>query len=454
VSLKSFLGRVQRRAFEAVDIAALVFFRIAFGLLMLWEVVRYFAHGWIARYWIAPRFLFSYYGFSWIHPWPGVGMYLHLGLLGLLAIFIAIGFCYRVSAILFFLGITYCFLLEQARYLNHFYLVCLLSFLLIFVPANRAFAIDAWLHPQLQTDWVPAWTLWLFRGQMGIVYFYSGVAKISPDWLRGEPMRMWLAERTDLPIGRFLQEEWAVYLLSYGGLLLDLLVVPLLLWPRTRVAAFCLALGFHLANAHFFSIGIFPWLAIAATALFFSPDWPRCVSGLLTRTPILRESRKTVANAQQNKSLVLILIAAYFTIQLLVPLRHLLYPGNVDWTYEGHLFSWRMKLLDRDARARFFVTDPNTGITREVNPLENLRPAQARKMAARPDMILQFAHYVARNEPRSGPQPLQVRAEVFLSLNGRKPALLVDPKVDLAAERPTLGHARWLLPMPGSTPSH
>jgi vitamin K-dependent gamma-carboxylase len=437
-----------------VDIASLVFFRISFGLLMLCEVLRYYAYGWIAAYWITPHFLFTYYGFSWVHPWPGVGMYLHVGILGLLAIFIAIGFAYRISTILFFLGITYCFLLEQAVYLNHLYLVCLLSFLLIFVPANRALAVDAWLHPQWRRDQVPAWTLWLLRGQMGVVYFYGGVAKLSPDWLRGQPMRMWLAERSDLPIiGRFLQEEWVVYLFSYGGLLLDLLMAPLLLWRRTRGAAFCLAVGFHLANAHLFSIGIFPWFAIAATTLFLSPDWPRRLLAVIRRAPAPSKSNWTAADMPQNKPLILTLITLYFVIQLLVPFRHLLYPGNVDWTYEGHRFSWRMKLLDRDATVRFFVTDPNNGTTHEVDPLDRLRPPQVRKMSARPDMILQFGHYLARNEPRSGPRPLQVRAEVLLSLNGREPALLVDPKVDLAAERRTLGHASWLLPMPESTPT-
>jgi vitamin K-dependent gamma-carboxylase len=436
-----------------VDIASLVFFRISFGLLMLCEVLRYFAYGWIGRYWITPHFLFTYYGFSWVHPWPGVWMYLHVGTLGLLAIFIALGFAYRISTILFFLGITYCFLLEQAVYLNHLYLVCLFSFLLIFVPANRALAVDSWLHPQGRRDQVPAWTLWLFRGQMGVVYFFGGVAKLSPDWLRGQPMRMWLADRSDLPIiGRFLQEERVVYLFSYGALLLDLLMAPLLLWRRTRGAAFCLAVGFHLANAHLFSIGIFPWFAIAATTLFLSPNWPRRVIAVIRRTPAPSKSRGTAADTPQNKPLILSLITLYFVFQLLVPLRHSLYPGNVDWTHEGHRFSWRMKLLDRDATARFFVTDPNSGATHEIDPLDHLRPTQVRKMSARPDMILQFAHYLARNEPYSGPRPLEVRAEVLLSLNGREPALLVDPKVDLAAERRTLGHASWLLPMPESTP--
>ena len=421
---------------------------------MLFEVIRYFAYGWIGEYWIEPPFLFGYYGFSWVHPWPGIGMYLHMALLGLFAIFIAFGFAYRVSAILLFLGFTFCFLLEQAIYLNHFYLVCLLSFLLIFVPANRALAIDAWLHPQSRTNSVPAWTVWLFRGQMGIVYFYSGLAKISADWLRGEPMRMWLAGRADLPIvGRFVHDQWPVYLISYGGMLLDLLIAPLLLWRRTRAVAFCLALGFHLTNAWLFFIGIFPWVAIAATALFLSPDWPRRLLASVTQNPISPGRITKVAGTPQNKTFVLVLIAIYFTIQLLIPLRHWLIPGNVAWTYEGHLFSWRMKLLNRDARARFFVTDPNNGVTREVDPLNYLRPAQAEKMAARPDMILQFAHFLARREPRSGARPLQVRAEVLLALNGREAAPLVDPKVDLAAEQPTLGHANWILPMPESTSS-
>jgi vitamin K-dependent gamma-carboxylase-like protein len=454
VSQMSFLRRIQERAFGPVDIASLVFFRISFGLLMFCEVLRYFAYGWIARYWIAPHFLFTYYGFSWVHPWPGIGMYFHFGILGLLAIFIAIGFAYRISTFLFALGITYCFLLEQAVYLNHLYLVCLLSFLLIFVPANRRLALDAWLHPQWRRDQVAAWTLWLFRGQMAVVYFYSGMAKLSPDWLRGEPMRTWLADRSDLPIiGRFLQEEWVVYLFSYGGLLLDLLIAPLLLWRRTRGAAFCLAVGFHLANAKLFFIGIFPWLAIAATSLFLSPDWPRRVIAITRRVPAVSESRATAAYTPQNKPVISTLIAVYFIIQLLVPLRHLLYPGNVDWTHEGHRFSWRMKLLDRDSTARFFVTDPNNGATHEVDPLDSLRPSQVRKMSARPDMILQFAQYLARTEPCSGARPLQVRAEVWLALNGREPALLVDPTIDLAAQPRTLGHVSWMLPMPQSTPT-
>ena len=178
---QSFLTRLQLRAFAPVDIASLVFFRIAFGLLMTWEVSRYFEYHWISRYWIEPEFFFKYYGFSWVQPWPGNGMYIHWAVLGLLAFFVATGFLYRLSAALFFLGFTYCFLLDQATYLNHFYLVCLLSFLLIFVPANRAVSVDGWFWPRIRSCVAPAWTLWLLRTQLAIVYLFGGIAKLSPE---------------------------------------------------------------------------------------------------------------------------------------------------------------------------------------------------------------------------------------------------------------------------------
>jgi hypothetical protein len=115
------------RLFAPVDIASLVCFRAAFGAIMLWEVGRYVSHGWIKRYYIEPTFHFTYYGFGWVRPWPGNGMYWHFYGLGLLAFCMALGLGYRLTATLSFLGFTYLFLLDQTQYLNHFYLICLVS---------------------------------------------------------------------------------------------------------------------------------------------------------------------------------------------------------------------------------------------------------------------------------------------------------------------------------------
>ncbi len=455
-AIPSLFGRCRIRAFVPVDNASLVFFRFAFGLLMAWETYRYFKNDWIFAYWIKPKFFFHYYGFSWLNPWPGDGMYLHWFILGLLAVFLALGLFYRLSALLFFLGFTYCFLLGQAHYLNHFYLVCLLSFLLIFLPAHRAASLDCLLRPRLRASTTPAWTIWILRLQIGVVYFYSGIAKLSPGWVSGGTMRPWLAqaqEKASPIVGRFFHHDGVVYFASYSGLLFDLLVVPALLWRRTRLPAFACAVAFHLANAHLFQIGIFPWLAIAATTIFFAPDWPRLLLARCGISDRLHTNPALPGVLPRYSAVTLSFLALYAALQLLVPLRHHLYPSRVDWSYEGHRFSWRMKLLDRKAYARFIVVDENTGATMEVRQADYLTPRQTRKMAARPDMILQFAHHLAAKHPVSEPRRLRVHAIVFLSLNDGPPQLLVDPEVNLAAVARTLGPASWLLPLPETSSS-
>ena len=434
------------RAFAPVDAASLDCFRLAFGAVMAWEVVRYFSNGWIASYFIEPQFHFTYFGFGWVRPWPGPGMYLHFAVLGLAALGIMAGLLYRLSALVFFLGFSYVFLLDEARYLNHFYLIILLSFTLIFLPLNGALSLDARRRPALRSDSAPAWALWLLRAQVGIPYLYGGLAKVNRDWFQGEPLRTWLAARANLPVlGPMLTEDWVVSLFVYGGVLLDLLIVPLLLWRRSRPWAFAAGLLFHGLNAILFDIGVFPWLMMAATTLFFPPCWPRQVRLLPARRPqsLDPSARPPVGRA----AAVLAAASAYLLVQALLPLRHYAYPGDVSWTEEGHRFSWHMKLRDKEAQGQFLITDPEDGRTWTVRPSAYLTVWQYPKMAAQPDMILQFAHYLAGRFRAAGHSRVEVRARVTASLNGRRPQLLIDPTMDLAAEPRSLRPAPWILPL-------
>jgi hypothetical protein len=251
--------------FVEVDVSALVVFRAMFGLIMLVECWRFWSKGWIERHYVVPQFFFKYYGFEWVEPWAGDGMYWHFGALAVLSLLIMLGVLYRLAAVLFFLAFTYVFLLDQARYLNHFYLVVLVSFLLIFVPANRSWR-----------DTAPAWSVWLFRLQFEVMYLYAGIVKVNADWLRLEPMGMWLARRDDWPLlGELFLQDWVVALASYGAIALHLVGAPLLLVKATRGWVMALYFAFHLMNHFLFSIGIFPWLAMAGTLLFLEPDWPK-----------------------------------------------------------------------------------------------------------------------------------------------------------------------------------
>jgi len=500
------------RLFQPVDIASLVFFRVAFGALMLWELWAYYSRGWLKANWIDPSFFFTYRGFEWVQPWPGDGMYWHFVALALFAAFILFGFLYRLGAAGFCLAFTYLFLIDKAHYVNHLYLICLLSLLLAVVPAHRAFSIDAKLRPALRSDTAPAWALWLLRAQIGLVYFYAGLAKLNPDWLHGWPMRMTLAAREGHPIvGLFANEEWAVYLLSYGGLIFDLLVVPLLLWPRTRLFAFIVACGFHLTNAVLFQIGVFPWLMIAATTLFFDPDWPRRLF-----RPARRPGSPSPVPAPPSvfrQRTIVLLLAVYMAVQVIVPLRHYLYPGDASWTEEGHHFAWRLMLRKKRADPRFTrvyvsdgegrawlvdpvtyfpgwyddrmhadlrkveelryriartyeeagypnirvgfqsspihfeVTDPESNETFPVHLSQYLTPRQLSKLSKRPDLILQFSHHLAEVKRDQGHHDIEVRAEVWVSMHARKFQLMVDPAVDLAAEPRSVEPASFIMPL-------
>lgn len=149
-----------------------------------------------------------------------------------------------------------------------------------------------------------------------------------------------------------------------------------------------------------------------------------------------------------RERLTLGLIALWLAFQILFPLRHLLYAGSPSWTEQGHRFAWQMKLRDKAAVSTFLVRDPASGREWVVFPEQHLLPHQADAMEGRPDMILQFAHHLARSwERQAGIPGVEVRAYVCASLNGRRPGLLIDPDRDLVKVERSLRHADWVLPL-------
>ncbi len=429
------------RLFASLDIATLVYARVLFGLVMLWEVWRYFDQNRIYRYWIEPDYHFTYPGFHWLQPLPGDGMYWLFAGLGLLSVFITIGFLYRVSTVAFFLGFTYMFLLEQGQYLNHFYFVCLLAFLMIFVPAHRCCSVDAKWGLTRPSDTAPAWSLWILRFQVGVVYFFGGIAKINGDWLAGEPLRDWLAGRSHYPIiGDFLTLEPLVMTLAWGGMLFDLAIPFLLLWKPTRVPAILATAGFHLTNAVLWNIGIFPWLTLALSALYFSPDWPR----RFFRLPRYRTTPLPVVGWPRRLAITGILL--YCLCQVLLPLRHWVYPGDVKWTEEGHRFAWRMKLRSRDGSLDLFVREKGSEVASPVDLGQYLLPWQIDEMASRPEMLLQFARHLGEDLEKRHGKPHSVHAHSFISVNGRPEQVYFPSTLDLSQISVFEPRAEWMYP--------
>lgn len=450
------IERVVRAMYAPVDNASLELFRIFFGAILVWEIFRFFEYGWIKRIYIDPDFHFRFLGFGWVEALPGDGMYTLFALLGVAAAGIMLGLFYRLCVFSFGLGWLYIFLIEEARYLNHFYLVILLCFLMATMPLNRGWSIDALMNPLIRSRTAPAWSLWLMRAQIGIVYFYAGLAKLKWDWLMGRPsLFMWLSWAEDKPIMDWISPAYPAYFLSYGGLLLDLFVVPLLLWRRTRLAAFLAALFFHSSNKMLFNIGIFPIFMTAATTLYFDSDWPRRLWRRfrpgVTRSkqpgpprPSAPAPKVTLTPGRKAWAAVL---ALYMVIQLLVPLRHYFYPGTVIWTEEGQYFAWHMLLRHKSYVARFWVVDPATGEKAWVDPKKYLPEWQTQALGKRPDRVVQFVRYLEERMEKRGMHDREIYGEVYVSLNGREPELLIDPEFDLTEAERTLCPRPYIMPL-------
>ncbi|WP_438026214.1 HTTM domain-containing protein [Sorangium sp. So ce233] len=423
-----------------VDAASLAVFRVGYGALIAWEVVRYALHDRIARYYIEPSFFFSFVPF--IRPWGGTGMYWHFAALFVLALLCAAGLFYRVSAALLCAALTYVFLLDKAQYLNHLYLLCLLGLLLAVAPAHRALSLDLLRARRAAPSSAPAETapryyLFALKAQIAIVYFYGGIAKLNGDWLRGQPLTMWLADRADAPlVGPLLATPAAGLALSYAGLLIDLSMGFLLFSRRTFPLGAAIAVAFNLSNAFLFKIGIFPYAMIASLALFGDPSWPRRRLPFLFRTADRAGGDVPAPSPAppRRSALPLALLHGYLLLHLVVPLRHWAYPGDVAWNEAGHRFSWRMKLRDKNvSELDIHVLDPRTGVRESLDLGEWLTDRQLGEMCTRPDMIVDFARHVAdRWQEDFGVRPI-VTAKVMASLNGGPFRDLVDPTLDLAS---------------------
>lgn len=436
---------------QTTEAAPLAVFRIFFGIMMFASVVRFWLNGWIEKLYILPKFFFSYYGFEWVKPLGGV-TYLIFAICGIAALLVAFGYKYRFSIILFFLSFTYIELMEKSTYLNHYYFISILSFLMIFLPAASYYSLDAYRDTKKAFQKVPAWCLDSLKLLLAIVYFYAGLAKINSDWLlRAMPLKIWLPAQYDLPLlGDLMQQEWLHYAFSWSGMLYDLFIPFLLLWKRTRFVAFLMVIIFHVLTRVLFPIGMFPYIMIVSALIFFSPALHHKILRIISRytginKSVFDNSRELIIQPVKRKVLIGF-IAVFFAIQILFPWRYLLYPGELFWTEEGFRFSWRVMLMEKVGYAQFKIVDSETGKRFYVDNSDFLTPFQEKQMSTQPDFILQYAHFLAEHFREQGHKNIEVYVENYVALNGRQSRPYLDPEVNLLNYKDSFKHKTFILP--------
>eukprot|EP00750_Incisomonas_marina_P032432 INCI9174.4.p1 GENE.INCI9174.4~~INCI9174.4.p1 ORF type:complete len:559 (-),score=56.32 INCI9174.4:431-2032(-) len=414
-----------------------------------------------------------------------------------------LGLLYRPCMVIITAIHTYFFMLSKTAHNNHYYLISILCGMLTLCPADQNLSVP-WrtllrkasscvalkcktpkpdqLDTPTASDLMPRWYFLVHQWQIALVYFFAGVAKIDGDWLQGRFMFKVMVEKVPWlplnvtwslwqPFGDPFSIDFVVLskMAAWGGCIFDTLVPIALLWPRTRWLGLGLNLAFHGANSLMFTIGIFPLMMVFTNLLFVpttglnayirkgidiltsgcectkksNAETLDAINGVATTAHTKEESSKPKESFKRHPKnrCLMALFGLHFLVQAVVPLRHFVIPSDVNWSEEGHRYSWHMKLRTKMChRLQMTATDPATGRSKVILEYQRGSPpviakgldlftAQINKMCKVPDMLTQAATLFQQRADR----PLQIRATAEVSMNLRPPQLLVDPNVDLVA---------------------
>jgi hypothetical protein len=430
--------------------APLAVFRMALGTLLFAGIVRFWANGWIYDLYIAPKHFFSFYGFEFVQP-LGAYTYLLFAICALSAILFALGLFYRIVSVMLFLSFSYIELIDKSTYLNHYYFISMICLLMIFLPAHVYFSLDALRNKKLAASSIPAWTIDSVKLLVVMLYFFAGIAKINTDWLlHAQPLRIWLPAKNDTPVIGFLfNYTWVAYAFSWIGCLYDLSIGFLLWKTSTRTLAYVAVVVFHALTAILFPIGMFPYIMIVTALIFFSDKFHLMIVNRMAsrlRSNVHQPENQTKHVIAQPRFLISLLMV-FFLFQAALPFRHVLYPDNLFWTEEGYRFSWRVMLMEKAGQANFIVRD-RTGKQVVVENKDFLTALQEKQMSTQPDMLLQYAHILAKHYEGQGFLGPEVYVDSYVALNGRLGTPLVAASVNLASQRDSFAHKSWILPAP------
>lgn len=475
--------------FKEVSASSLGILRLLFGLILLEDYVNF--HQYFMNYLEPSGFYNTYDLFHWVHLMPRY--WIDIFFYGAMAscILFSLGIHYRLNAVLTFLSWTYIFLIDKGHYNNHFYLVSILLFFFCITDADRWASLT-----KKEKTTVPYWQVCLFRWQIALVYFYGGLAKIQWDWLHGFPMCYWLpsaAHKYPEFMQAYMITPTFTYLFAYGGLVFDLCVPFLLLSDKWRRWALIAVVAFHTLNDHTWNIGDFPTIMLASTPIFFAPSWaaqfyerikpkrwvwvglavlfagavgyglwlddlfhgtnryfkmlsyPVLLYLFFHGNGMLEKERAETPSFFSRKRASIVFLSIWFSFQLLFPFRQWLYKGNPSWTGEGHLFAWRMMLVDTADAWRMRVIIPETGEEFPVALNEYINYRQYRKMRRTPKSFLRFAHFIRDELKANGVKDPIIKMEIWKSVNNRTPQLVNDTTLNYA-EVPysSVAPATWL----------
>ncbi len=430
---------------ESIPGHVLGLFRIIFGCFMAYEMVDYIQIDLVTNAFVLPKIQLEY--FEFIKPLPAGVLQAMLYTMLACTVLIVLGVLFRPACFVFASLYLYFFLLDKGIFNNHLYLFILLAFVLGFTHANRFLSLpNLWRKPVTADLMVHRWEIFILQLHFAIVYFYGGLAKINPEWLlHFQPVKHMIEVYPDNgPLAGWLKLGFQPALAVYGGLVFDLAVPFLLWWKRTRLWTLLPLLYFHISNSLTFNdIGIFPFIMMATTAIFFEVNELPVLRNLAKRKHKNIELLESPASAKR-------ILVVYITFQLLFPFRGLFLPNPVNWTMIANRFSWRMKSQSREITEMVFtIQDGPTGQKMPVDINTFINTMQINVVGNDVAAVVSVAKGLARLGREQGMADPLVHASIKVSWNGRPAANTVDPAVELSkiVVNP-FEKLDWVMPVP------
>ncbi|GAB1607264.1 vitamin K-dependent gamma-carboxylase-like isoform X1 [Argonauta hians] len=441
--------------------------------------------------------------FDFLKPLPLEWMYILYFTMWLCALFMMIGFCFRLSTCLFTAIYWYLFFLDKTKWNNHSYLYGLHSIMFMVSDANRYWSVDSLLDSSIRNGQVPLWNYTILRFQNFLVYFFAGIKKMTPEWLEGYSMKSLNEHWVFLPFKFiFTADQIDLFIVHYFGFFLDLTIGFFLFFDVTRPYAFIFGMSFHLMNSQIFNIGMFPWAMIATMTIFFYPDWPRrvfkrlprslsflfpkdepfqtsshCIYTVKPEEPLrkgnLPSSSDTLklqdltTNSKTPKSqdlksnskcsipakysLVHVCSSSftiiYILLQLFLPFSHFITKGYNNWTSGLYGYSWDMMVHSWNTQhLQIMYVERDTGETGFIDPMAFVR--SSKRWPLHSDMVKQYALCIENRLENLGLKNIELYFDVWVSLTRRFQQRLFNPNTDIIrADWHPFRDTPWILPL-------
>jgi hypothetical protein len=397
-----------RDRYLMVDRRLLALFRISFGAVLLYDVLRRVPHAamfysdqgvlpaWLNEqqqpdYFSSPFFLLSS---------PGAAQIGMLALAGVYLLYIA-GWRTRIVQLLALVG----FVSLDARNLlveNRGHIEMSLTLVwTAFLPLGDCWSLDARraqrqaLPPPCETTPVTRLAMGAVVLQTAAIYLLNGLQKTGPAWTDGQAVHYVLWQnRAALPLAAWLrmhEPSWLSPLLSHGTVALEVLLAALVLSPfaqrYTRALFFALALIFHAAIAG--TVNVWPHsFAIMAVNVLLLPRelvhaasawrWRRRRLPPRPRATKLRPPPRAVGWLREALTASLLIAALLQMARDNRLLRERFDPGELawlePWVTQLRLFqSWSM-FVPMPLRDGTLVVDARTADGRRIDPLTGAKP--------------------------------------------------------------------------------